>query len=162
MLVQYYRHETVENGKNLVSEMLAQDEIQSGNYDIANPLSTDPQHREAIHRSKLRLTHDTLSNYRRASAALAGRALEMPGGDLRLTAGVEVEDQEWREIFDYRDFMNGFHETTDVLGSGNRSSAGERQRASAYAEATIPLLTGWDLILGARHDDFDDVGNAVS
>ena len=160
--VQYYRHERVQKGKNLVSENLAQDEIQSGNYDIANPLSTDLGHREAIHRTKLRLTHDTLANYRRASTALAGKALEMPGGDLRLTAGVEVEDQEWRDIFDYRDFMNSFHETTDVLGSGDSSSAGERQRASAYAEATIPLLTGWDLILGARHDDFDDVGNAVS
>ena len=160
--VQYYGQENVVKGTNFVSETLLNAQIESGEYDIANPLSTDLGHREAIRTTRLRLNHDTLAKYRRASAALAGKALEIPGGDLRLTAGVEVEDQEWRDIFDFRDFMNGFHEPTDALGSADSSSKGERQRASAYAEAAIPLLTGWDLILGARHDDFDDVGNAVS
>ena len=44
MRVEHYRHKTVETGINLVSERLARAAIESGAYDIANPLSpADPR-----------------------------------------------------------------------------------------------------------------------
>ena len=162
--VEYYRHKTVEEGVNLVSERLARTAIEGGDYDIANPLSPSDaaRHRQAIRDMALRLTHDTLNEHMRAGAALEGTAFTMPGGAVRWTAGIEVEDREWRDIYDYRDSRNRFHEVADVLGSGGESVAGERRRWSALAETIVPVLDGWDLTLSARRDDFDDVGEAIS
>ena len=164
MHAEYYRHKTVTTGINLVSERLARAAIESGAYDIANPLSpADPTlHQQAIRDMALRLTRDTENERRRASAALEGTAFTMSGGAVRWTVGVEVEDREWQNVYDYRDSENRFHEVADVLGSGGASIAAERRRVSALAESTVPLLDGWDLTLGARRDDYDDVGEAVS
>ena len=160
--VRYYRHEALEKGDTFVSESAVVAAIQSGAYDIANPLSTAPRHLEAIRNTGLRLTHDTVTDYRTASAALDGVAFSMPGGDVRWTAGMEVADEDWRDNYAYRDSANLFHEAGDVLGSAGNSATGERRRWSAFAEASIPLLTNWDLTLAGRRDDYDDVGEAFS
>ncbi len=164
MHVEHYHHKTVETGINLVSESLARAEIESGNYDIANPLSPDDpaRHRQAIRDIALRLTHDTETEFMRASATLEDTAFTISGGEVRWTVGIEAEDREWRNIYDYRDSRNRFHEVADVLGSGGVSIAGDRRRVSALAEVSLPLVAGWDLALGARRDDYDDVGEAVS
>lgn len=49
-----------------------------------------------------------------------------------------------------------------MLGSGGESIVAGRRRVSALAESTVPVLDAWDLTLGARRDDYDDVGEAVS
>ena len=98
----------------------------------------------------------------RTSTALEGAAFTMPGGEVRWTVGIEAEDREWRNVYDYRDSRNRFHEVADVLGSGGASITGDRRRVSALALASLPLVAGWDLALGARRDDYDDVGEAVS
>ncbi len=164
MHVEYYRHKAVETGINLVSESLARAAVESGNYDIANPLSPkDPaRHRQAIRDTALQLTHDTENELLRARAALQGTAFTLSGGEARWTVGIEAEDWEWRNIYDYRDSRNRFHEVADVLGSGGASIAGDRRRVSGLAEVSLPLVIGWDLALGARRDDYDDVGEAVS
>ncbi len=160
--VRYYRHDAVEKGDIFVSERLIQEAIESGAYDIVNPLSTAIRHLEAIRQTGLRLTHDTVTDHRTARAALDGVAFALPSGDVRWTAGIEAADEDWRDIYDYRDSENRFHEATDVLGSGDSSAAGERRRWSALAEASVPLLAGWDLTLAGRHDDYDDVGEVFS
>ena len=164
MQAEYYQHKTVTTGINQVSERLARAEIESGNYDIANPLSpADPaRHQQAIRDMALRLTHDVENERLRASAALEGEAFTMSGGAVRWAVGVEVEDREFRNFYDYRDSRNSFHEVADVLGSGDESIVAERRRVSALAESTVPVLEGWNLTLGARRDDYDDVGEAVS
>ena len=161
---EYYHHKIVETGINLVSESLARAEIESGNYDVANPLSpADPAlHRQAIRDTALRLVRDTENERLRASAAREGTAFTMAGGEVRWTVGVEAEDREWQNVYDYRDSQNRFHEVADVLGSGGASVTGDRRRVSALAESTVPVLEDWDLSLGARRDKFDDVGEAVS
>ncbi len=160
--VRYYRRDAVEKGDTFVSERLIQEAIESGAYDIANPLSTNPRHLEAIRETGLHLTHDTVTDHRTARAALEGAAFTLPGGDVRWTAGIEVADEDWRDIYDYRDPENGFHEAGDVLGSGGNSAAGERRRWSTFAEASVPLLAGWDLAIAGRRDDHDDVGEVFS
>ena len=164
MHVEYYRHKVVETGINLVSESLARAAVESGNYDIANPLSpNDPaRHRQAIRDTTLQLTHDTENELLRARAALEGTAFTLSGGETRWMVGIEAEDWEWRNIYDHRDSRNRFHEVADVLGSGDASVAGDRRRVSGLAEVSLPLIIGWDLALGARLDDYDDVGEAVS
>ena len=160
--VQHYRREAVETGNTFVSESLVRAAIESGRYDIVNPLSTDSDHQAAIRETALRLTRDTLDELTSAGAVLEGTAFTMPGGEVRWTAGFEAEDENRRNVYDYRDSENRSHEATDVLGSGGNSIVGERLRLSTMAEASVPLVEDWTLTLGGRRDDYDDVGEAGS
>ncbi len=160
--LRYWRRDSVEKGDTFVSETRIRDAIERGDYDLENPLSTAPRHLEAIRATGLRLTHDTEEERLAARATLNGAALALPGGEIRWTAGVEFADQDWRDIYDYRDSENRFHEATDVLGTASNSSVGQRQRWSALAEASIPLHDGWDATLAGRRDDYDDVGEAFA
>ena len=160
--VAYYRRKTLEKGATFVSESLVRAAIEAGEYDIENPLSTDPDHLTAIRETSLRLAQNSVTDHRTARAALNGRAFKMSGGDLRWSLGMEVGDEEWKDHYDYRDSENRFHDATDVLGSAGNSSAGKRLRWSALAEMSVPLLSRWDLDLAARRDAYDDVGDAHS
>ena len=160
--VEYYKHEEVETGINLQSVSLVRNAIDSGAYDLVNPLSQAPEHRQAIHDTAIRSTVVTEDEYTRANASLEGETLTMGGGAIRWTVGVEVENWDHRNVYDFRDNQNRAHENDDVIGYGGASLVADRRRWSVIAESTVPLLDGWDLTLGARRDDYDDVGEAVS
>ena len=49
-----------------------------------------------------------------------------------------------------------------MLGAGGESIRGKRTRVSLMAEATAPLVDGWDATLGARLDTFNDVNDAAT
>ncbi len=161
---EYYKQKLVTKSSNQVSASLARAAILSGAYDVANPLSPADaaSHETAIRNMAVRLTHDVESEYLRANASLAGETFTMAGGAIGWTLGVEIEDWDWRNVYDYRDSLNRFHEVADVLGAGGESVVAGRRVVSVLAESAVPLLDGWDLTLGARRDDYDDVGEAVS
>ena len=160
--LQLYRHSTIEKGENLVSHDLAKELIEGGNYDIVDPLAATPEQQDAVHRSGLWLTRDTVQDFQRATVTLGGDAFALAAGKARWTVGATFEDQDWRNTYDYYDSTGASHDNTDVLGGGGVPSAGERQRMSGHASMTIPLHARWDLSLGARKDDHDDVGSATS
>ena len=160
--VEYYRDRAVETGINLTSLSLFRAAIDSGAYDLANPLSRAPGHLQAIRDTALRSTREEENEYLRANASLEGEAFTMAGGAARWTAGVEIEDWEHRDVFDFRDSRNRAHPNADIIGYGGASIVADRLRWSAMAESTMPILDGWDLTLGARRDDYDDVGEWVS
>ena len=160
--VEHHRHREVESGINLQSASLVRAAIDSGAYDLANPLSEAPEHLQAIRDTAIRSTVVTENEYWRANASLEGEAFAMAGGAVRWTVGAEVEDWAHRNVFDFRDSSNRAYENEDVIGYGGASLVADRLRWSAMAESTVPLLDGWDLTLGARHDDYDDVGEALS
>ena len=160
--VEYHKDEEVETGVNLQSNSLVTAAIESGAYDFVNPLSRAPAHRQAIYDTAIRSTVVTENEYTKANASLEGETLTMAGGALRWTVGVGIEDWAHRNVFDFRDNRNISYENDDVIGYGGASLVADRFRWSAFAESTLPLLDGWDLTLGARRDDYDDVGEAVS
>ncbi len=162
MHVEYYRDREVETGINLASLSLITAAINDGTYDFVNPLSQAPEHLKAIRDTTLRSSHDEENEYLRAKATLEGRTFTMAGGAARWTVGVEVENWNHRSIFDFRDSRDRSYENADVIGYGGSSLVAGRSRWSALAESTLPILDGWDLTLGARRDDYDDVGEAVS
>ena len=143
--VEYYKHEEVETGINLQSESLVGAAIESGAYDFVNPLSQAPAHRQAIHDTAIRSTVVTENEYTRANASLEGETAGAAGRALRWTVGVEVEHQAHRNVYDFRDNRNRFHENDDVIGYGGASLIADRRRFSVMAETTLPLLDGWDL-----------------
>jgi len=161
---EYNTHKFKTESANQVSASLARAAILSGAYDVANPLSpADPAgHEQAIRDMTLRLVRDVENEVLRASASLEGETFTAAGGAIGWTLGVAVEDRDWRDVHDYRDSQNRFHEIGDVLGAGGESITAGRRVVSVLAESAVPILDGWDLTLGARRDDYDDVGEAVS
>ena len=160
--VEYYKDREVETGINLQSVSQFHTAIFSGAYDFVNPLSQESEHRQAIHDMAVRSTVVTENEYMRANASLEGEALTLPSGAVRWTVGAEVEDWSYRNVFDFRDNQNRPHENDDVIGYGGASYAADRRRISVMADSVVPLLDVWDLTLGVRRDDYDDVGEAVS
>ena len=160
--VEYYKHKEVLTGINLQSVSLVSAAIARGDYDLANPLSQAPAHRQAIRDTAIRSTQVEEDEYTRANASLEGETLTMAGGAVRWTLGVEVEDRDHRDVQDFRDNRNISYKSRDVIGYGGTSLVAERRRFSVLAESSVPLIEGWDLTLGARRDDYDDVGEAIS
>ena len=160
--VEYYKDREVETGINLQSESMVRAAILSGAYDYVNPLSQERGHREAVRDTAIRSTVVTENEYMRANASLEGEALTMASGAIRWTVGAEIEDRSYRNVFDFRDNQNRSHDNIDVIGYGGASYVADRRRMSVMAESILPLLDGWDLTVGVRRDDYDDVGEAIS
>ena len=160
--LQIRRYDANLDAATFVSRSAAQREILPGRYDIENPLSTDPEHLDAVRETGLRLTRDVVTSLKTARASLDGTAFALRGGDARWAVGAEVESLDARDIYDYRDVHNRAHEAEDVLGSAGNSFSGERRRWSVFTEAALPVVSDWDVLLAGRRDDHDDVGATLS
>ena len=158
--VQAHRSEESVSGTTFVSEALAIAAIEAGDYDLVNPLSTDPAHLEAVHGMAVTLARDASVDRMGLDAALNGTALALPGGEMLWRAGVGLDRVEAHDRTEHRDSSGERRALEDVLGSGGVSWAGERTTRSAFAELRLPPLTGWTVSLGARLDDHDDVGTS--
>lgn len=82
----------------------------------------------------------------------SGKLLELPGGSLRLAAGLAYKEEDYQR-------------TIDLYGTDQRA---DRSNASAFAELHVPLvgdasarsgLHRLDLSLAARYDDYSDFGS---
>ena len=160
--LRYYRHDAVETGNTFVSESAIQGAIDEERYNLENPLSMDPVHLATVSETGLQLTRDQLTDHKTARASLEGTAFALGGGDMRWVAGAEIADEDWRDIYEYRDSKNGSYDAADVLGSAGNSASGRRQRESLFTEMSLPLTSDWEFILAARRDNHDDVGATFS
>ena len=160
--VRTHRSEESESGATFVSEALAIAAIEAGDYDIVNPLSTDPAHLEAVDAMAVTFARDASVDRMGLDAALDGTALALPGGEMLWSAGVGLDRVEAHDRTEHRDASGELHALEDVLGSGGVSWAGERTTRSGFAELWLPPLSGWTVSLGARLDDRDDVGTSDS
>lgn len=156
--IRHWRERGVENGKTFVSEELVTAEILSGNYDIVNPLSTEPAHLAAIHRTSLHSRQNHDQEITVLHVALDGSALALPGGPIRWTTAFEFEDYSFQDVVHHRDFENRVYDVTKVLGGGGALVDADRHVMSAEAAASLPMLPDWELVLTGRLRDYDDVG----
>ena len=160
--VRYYRHDTRVIGNTFVSETLAQQAIEAGNYDIENPFSTDPAHLAAIRNTGLTLAREQVTDHKTARIVFDGPAFALGGGDAKWAVGAAFAHEERRDAYDYQDVENRSYEASDVLGSAGNSFSGERRRWSAFTEVALPVRNDWDLVLAGRVDEHNDVGTAFS
>ena len=141
------------------------DAVENGTYDLANPLSTDPEHLAAIRRTGVRLGYDEFTKHRVARVAFDGSGFELGGGPLAWAVGAELvhEARKWDPV--YRDGSGNVVHWTDVAGVSPLWSVrfhGERDRLSEFAELSLPLHGDLDVVLAGRHDEQNDVGSTVS
>ena len=153
----HHRYRSHENGSTFVSERLIKEAVESGDYDIVNPLSTDRRHLDAIRRTAVRRTVKQDSETNVARAELAGTAFGLPGGPTRWTAAIDVVDSEWRNTYDYRDSEGRSYDESEIHGTGGQSSAGERTTVALLAGTTLPVSSDLDIVLNGWRSHIDDV-----
>ena len=153
-----YRFDGFVDGNTFVHLGSISSEIEEGNYDLADPFSTAPEHLQAIENSSLRLENDFSAEYLGARLALEGAGFALSGLDSAWTAGVEVGSAKAHDISLYRSRDGMTYDVSHVLGSGGASFSGERNATAVFAETSVPVTEFLGLRLGARGDDYDDVG----
>ena len=157
-LVSAFRFDGAVRGDTFVDAEIIGQEIEAGRYDLADPLSQEPDHLEAIKRSSLREEEDLGSRYLGARFALEGAGPGIGGRNTAWTAGVELADVEADRQLEFRADDGRTQDVNGVLGSGGTSYAGERVTAGAFAEASLPLADRVDVRAAARADEYNDVG----
>ena len=156
--VNRYRRNERETGNTFVSESLALEAINAGDYDIVNPRSTDPDHQASIPKMALSMKRDEVVDVTAVKGALQGPGLLLPGGNLQWTLGFEIENREEKDILKHQDRAGKIYPLEDVLGSGGSSYQGSRSRKSGFVEVQFPPLPHWTVLLAAQLDDYNDVG----
>ena len=146
------------SGDTFVHAGIIREEIAAGRYDLANPLSTDPDHLRAIEKSSLSEERDFGARQLGARFALEGTAPGLGSRETAWTAGVELFDVNAHSLLAFRGEDGRTHDVNAVLGSGGTSYEGERDTVGAFAEVAVPLGESVDVRAAGRTDSFDDVG----
>ena len=146
------------SGDTFVDAETIREEIAARRYDLADPLSVDPEHLRAIERSSLREEEDFGERYLGARFALEGAGPGLGGRASAWTAGVELARVEAHSLLAFRASDGRTRDVDGVLGSAGTSYAGERDAAGAFAEVSVPLAGSVDVRAAARADEYDDVG----
>ena len=138
------------------------EEIEQGRYRLDDPFSQDPTHRAAIRNTSMTKNWEWASTRKTAGLSFHDR-LPAPGDrEFRWAAGLELDHEAWKDLYDYRDAGNRPVSHEALLLDGDGSSSGERRIASAFGEVLVSLADGWDVLVNARGDEHDDVGGAFS
>ena len=153
-----YRFDGQVEGDTFVDAEIIRQEIEAGRYDLADPLSMEPDHLRVIERSSLHEEEDLRSRVLGARLALGGAGPDIGGRNGAWTAGVEFAGAEAHRLLAFRAKDGRTRDVNGVLGSGGTSYAGEREAAGAFAEASLPLADTVDVRAAARADEYDDVG----
>ena len=153
-------------GDTFVATKEITEEINSGRYDLTNPLSDDPQHKKAIKRSSVREFIDFGWQDTRLHLALNGNGPSIGERSGAWTAGVEFADVKSHTKYSFKpvDGTPRSPEITinDLLGTGGYGYDGERDTAGAFAEVTLPLTAAMEVRAAGRVDKYDDVGTLRS
>ena len=153
--VNHFRNTENETGNTFVSEPLAVAAIVAGDYDIVNPLSTDPDHLAAVDNMSVSLDRELVSDVTTVRAALDGPGFALPGGRMRWMTGFEISGEEGRNVGEYRDRSGRIVRLEDVLGTGGSFYKGQRSWRSGFAEVQLPPLPRWNVLLAATSHDYD-------
>jgi len=160
--VSLFDYDSLLTGNTFVDTARVRAEIQAGRYDVANPLSDDPVHLEAIRRSSLQEKEDVVSKYRDARFALEGTAPGLGGHDIAWTAGVQFARVKAHRLLSFRGQDGRTVGIGGVLGSGGTSYSGERKTKGYFSEINVPLTSSTDVRIAASFDDYDDIGKLRS
>ena len=160
--LRYFRDDIVLDGGGFVSRSAIVDAIEDGRYDLGNPLSQDPDHIRAVRESALRLNREVVETHRTARASFEGTGFALGGRSLRWTVGTELDHEKGRAFQQHVDATGRSRPPDDIIGFGGNSYRGERRRWSGFGAASLPVHHRWDIDVGMRRDQYDDVGSAFS
>ncbi len=147
------------SGYVMVSEEKIIEEVLAGNYNLANPFSSDPAHQQAIRNSSTKEQEHYGESYEGIRMALEGVGFAIGERNSAWTAGIDVEQSKAYQKLSFTGRDGTDYKVTDILGSGGTSYSGERESVGAFAEISMPLSDQLDFRVAGRADDYDTVGN---
>ena len=160
--IHYNRYDYAVAGRTFINEPIINAAIESGDYDLQNPLSDNERHKAAISESSVRSEEKYESDYVEAGLALDGPLFELMGNKLRWSAGLQVAKEDVSSSEENFNLQGERVNADDVLGGSSLSLTADRRRLSAFGDILVPLGDALDVSFALRHDDFDDVGGAFS
>ena len=160
--VHYNRWDYAVAGRTFINEPVINAAIESGDYNLQNPLSDDERHRAAIRESSVRSEEKYKTDYVDAGVELDGPLFELMGNKLRWSAGLQVAKEDINSSEENFNLSGESVDADDVLGGSSLSLTADRRRLSAFGDIMVPLGDALDVSFALRHDDFDDVGGAFS
>lgn len=160
--IHYNRYDYAVDGHTFINEPVINAAIESGDYNLQNPLSDDERHRAAIRESSVQSERKYEDEHLEAGVSLDGSLFELMGNKLRWSTGLQIAKIEASSSREYFNLSGEPVDADDVLGGSSPTLMAERRRLSAFGDILVPLGNALDVSFALRHDDFDDVGGAFS
>lgn len=140
-------------GRNYLVRTTASDFIESGAYDLQNPLLNDPQ---VLNSMKATISRISIYDQWEAYASAAWDMLETSAGAVQWFVGAEYREEQYSDQYD------SLSEAGAIGGSAGNSAGGNRDVTSAYFESLIPVLPDLEVSVAGRYDDYSDYGSDFS
>lgn len=149
--VRYNTYRFKELGRNYIVASLAEQAINSGQYNIYDPVST-PQ--DVLNSIKATISRDSLFTTKEAFANLTFNDLfAMGGGSSSLAVGAEFRKEQFEDVYD------SLSSAGVVLGSAGASSGDNREVSAAYLEWLFPITSTFEANFAGRYEKYSDYGN---
>lgn len=142
-----------ELGRNYIVGSLAEQAINNGTYNLANPIATPA---DVLNSIKATIGRESLWLSREIYALGNFDLFELGGGTAAMAVGAEYRTE------DYEDKYDSLSEGGVILGSAGNSAAGGRELLSVYAEALFPFFDGFEMSIAARYEDYSDYGDDLA
>lgn len=140
-------------GYNYIVRPLAEQYINSGEYDIYTPSQNDPAILNAIKATISRAAvFSAFETYANATTDL----FSMGGGNAVLYLGLEHRDEKYSDQYD------SLSEAGVIEGSAGNSAGGTRQVSALSAEVLLPITKQIEGSLSARYEKYSDYGSDFS
>lgn len=140
----------LELGRNYIVRPLAEQYINSGEYDIFLP-SQNPA--EILNSIKATISRDAFFKQQEAYGRATFDLFSLAGGMSRLSLGAEFRTE------DYADQYDSLQEAGVIEGASGNSAAGSREVLSGMVELLLPVTKTVEVSLAGRYERYSDYGN---
>jgi iron complex outermembrane receptor protein len=142
-----------ELGRNYIVGPLAEQYMNSGEYDIFKPSENPASILNAI---KATIGRDAYFRIAEAYGTMSMPLMRLAGGEAQILFGAERRTEKYQDLYD------SLQEAGVILGSAGNSAGGDRQVNSYFTETVLPVAKGVELSLAARHESYSDYGSDTS
>ncbi len=140
-------------GYNYIVAPLAEQYINSGEYDIYKPSLNNPDILNAI---KATISRNAIFKMTEVYANASTELFPMGGGSSYLFVGVENRKEKYNDQYD------SLSEAGVILGSAGNSAGGTREVSALSAEMLLPITKQLEGSLSARYEKYSDYGSDFS
>lgn len=145
---QYY-----ELGRNYIVRPLAEQYVNSGEYDILRPYENDPDILNAI---KATINRDAVTTTKQVYGTAQFDLFSMAGGTAAALVGFDYRKETYSDQYD------SLQEAGVIEGSAGNSAAGKRDVKSLYGEVAFPITRAFEATAAARYERYSDYGSDFS
>ncbi|MBZ8138674.1 TonB-dependent receptor [Rubrivivax gelatinosus] len=145
---QYY-----ELGRNYIVRPLAEQYLESGEYNILDPYGNDP---DILNSIKATISRDAETKTKQVFGSAQFDMFKLAGGTAATVVGFEFRKETYSDQYD------SLQEAGVIEGSAGNSSAGDRNVKALYAEMLFPITKTFETTLAARYERYSDYGSDFS